>query len=135
MYLSTQADNPELSTVKLGHKALTLLGLQSLTLFAVLVCPQVFDLARLARDELHFLATIMGFRYFIFKELRSVPIFTRQIGMYLVECLQVCPALAMQADVDRTSSRIYIHSDTVYPFELICTSLLALGLAPNGFVV
>ena len=72
---ATQPDNDELSTVELGYKALSL--------FAVSVLyPRVSDLARLACDKLDLsLATSMRFRYFGTKELRSVPIFTRQTGI------------------------------------------------------
>ena len=63
-YWSTQSDNLQLSTVELGYKALSL--------FAVSVYRCVSDLARLARDHTHILATAMRYRYFGTKELRSV---------------------------------------------------------------
>ena len=112
-----------LDTVELGYKALAL--------FAVSVYPRVSDLARLARDELQFLTTAMRFRYFGTKELRSVPVFTRQTGISWVDCLRVCMVLAMQVFTGRTSSRIYIHSDMVYPFQHVFMSQVpsrAIGL-------
>ena len=84
--------------------------------------PRVSDLARLARDKLDFLASAMRFRYFGTKELRSVPIFTRQTGLPRVDQLRVCPVLAMKAYVDRTSTRQYIHSDPVHPFQHVFMS-------------
>ena len=63
------------------------------------------------------LATAMRYRYFGTKELRSVPVFTQQGGISRTECLRVCPVLAMQAYLDRTSSELYRHSDVVYPFQ------------------
>ena len=59
----------------------------------------------------------MRFRYFGTKELRSVTIFTRQTGLSRVDHLRVCPVLAMKAYVDCTSTRQYIHSDPVHPFQ------------------
>ena len=59
----------------------------------------------------------MQFRYFCTKELRSVPVFTRQTGLPRVDQLRVCPVLAIKAYVDRTSTRQYVHSDPVYPFQ------------------
>ena len=84
--------------------------------------PRVCDLARLARDELQFLATAMRFRYFGTKELRSIPIFTWQGGISGVDCLRVCLVLAMQAYVDQTSSRVYIHSNPVWPYRHVFMS-------------
>ena len=94
-YWSTQSNNLQPSTVELGYKALSL--------FAVSVYARVSDLARLARDQLHILATTMRYRYFGTKEFRSIPVFTRQGGISRTECLRVCPVLAMQAYLDRTS--------------------------------
>ena len=84
---STRIDNSQLDTLELGYKALTL--------FAVSVYPRVSDLARIARDKLNFLATAMRFHYFGTKELRSVPVFTRQSGISRVDCLRICLVLAM----------------------------------------
>ena len=64
----------------------------------------------------------MRFRYFGTKELWSVPVFTRQTGLPRVDQLRVCPVLAMKAYVDRTSTRQYIHSDPVHPFEHVFMS-------------
>ena len=64
----------------------------------------------------------MGYRYLGAKELWSVPVFTRQGGISRAECLRVCPALAMQAYLDRTSSELYRHSDMVYPFQHVFMS-------------
>ena len=64
----------------------------------------------------------MRYRYFGTKELRSVSIFPQQGGISRVDCLRVCPVLAMQAYVDRTSSRVYIHSDPVWPYEHVFMS-------------
>ena len=100
--------------------------------------------ARLARGKLDFVATAMWFRYFGTKELRSVPVFTRQTGISRVDCLRACPVLAMQAYVDRTSSRVYIHPDPVWPYQHVFMSQVpsrATGLhfpqrrAPDGFVL
>ena len=113
-YSSTQSDNLQLSTIKLGYKALSL--------FAVSVYPRVSDLARLACDKTEILATAMRYRYFGTKELRSVPVFTRQGGVSRVECLEVCQVLAMQAYLDRTSSELCTHSDVVYPFQHVFMS-------------
>ena len=114
-YWSTQLDNNELSTVELGYKALSL--------FSVSVYPRVSDLARLARDKLDLsLATSMRFRHFGTKELRSVPVFTRQTGISRWAHLRVCPVLAIKAYVDRTSSSKYVHSDPVYPFQHVFMS-------------
>ena len=73
----------------------------------------------------------MRYRYFGTMELWSVPLFTRQGDMSCVECLWVCPVLAMQAYVDRTSFELYIHSDLVYPFpfpSLFLMSQVSTGL-------
>ena len=83
---------------------------------------QVSDLARLARDELQILATAMRYRYFGMKELRLVPVFTRQGGISRIEFLQACPVLVMQAYLDRTSFQLYKHSDLVYPFRHVFMS-------------
>ena len=91
---SSPSDNLQLSTVELGYKAPSL--------FAVSVYPRVSDLARLARDKTQILATAMRYRYFGTKELRTVPVFTRQGGISRADCLWVCPVLAMQAYLDRT---------------------------------
>ena len=64
----------------------------------------------------------MRFRYFGTKELRSVPVFTWQTGLPRVDHLRVCPVLAMKAYVDRTSTRKYIHSDPVHPFQHVFMS-------------
>ena len=64
----------------------------------------------------------MRFRYFGTKELRSVPVFTRQGGISRVDCLRVCPVLATQAYVDRTSSQEYIHFDPVWPYKHVFMS-------------
>ena len=102
-------DSDELDIVELGYKALSL--------FAVSVYPRVSDLARLARDKLDFVASAMRFHYFGTKELRFVQVFTRQTGLPRVDQLRVCPVLAIKAYVDRTSTRQYVHSDPVYPFQ------------------
>ena len=108
-------DNDELNVVELGYKALSL--------FAVSAYPRVSDLARLARDKLDLsLATSLRFRYFGTKELRSVPVFTRQTGISRWAHLRVCPVLAIKAYVDRTSSSKYVHSDPVYPFQHVFMS-------------
>ena len=64
----------------------------------------------------------MRYRYFGTKELRSVPVFTRQGRISRVDCLRVCLVLAMQAYLDRTSSELYKHSDLVYPFQHVWMS-------------
>ena len=64
----------------------------------------------------------MRFRYFGTKELRSVPVFTQQIGLPWVGQLWACPVLAMKAYGDRTSTRQYIHSDPVHPFQHVFMS-------------
>ena len=64
----------------------------------------------------------MRFRYFGTKELRSVPVFTRQTSLPRVDQLRGCPVLAMKAYVDRTSTRQYIHSDPVHPFQHVFMS-------------
>ena len=107
-------DNDELDTVELGYK--------SLSLFAVSVYPRVSDLARLACDKLDFLASAMRFRYFGTKELRLVPVFTRQTGLPQVNQLRVCPVLATKAYVDCTSTRQYVLSDHVQPFQHVFMS-------------
>ena len=84
--------------------------------------PRVFNLARPARDKLDFLAMAMRFRYFGTKELRSVPIFTRQTELPRVDQPQICPVLAMKAYVDRTSTQQYVHSDPVHPFQHVFMS-------------
>ena len=66
----------------------------------------------------------MGYRYFGTKELRSVPVFTRQTGLPRVDQLRVCPVLAIKAYVDRTS-------DPVHPFQHVFMSQVpnwAIGL-------
>ena len=136
-YWSTQSDNDELDTVELGYKALSL--------FAVSVYPRVSDLARLARDKLDFLATAMRFRYFGTKELRSVPVFTRQTGLPRVDQLRVCPVVAIKACVDVhllgnmfTPIRFTLFSMfswLKYPTRLLVfTSRLALRHVLNGSV-
>ena len=106
-YWSTQSNNLQLSTVELGYKC---------------QCTRVSDLARLVRDKTQILAMAMRYRYFGTKELRSVPVFTRQGGISRADCLRVCPVLAMQAYLDRTSSELYKHSDLVYPFQHVWMS-------------
>ena len=64
----------------------------------------------------------MRFRYFGTKELRSVPIFTRQTGISRVTQHRVCPVLAIKAYVDRTPSPKYVHSDPVHPFQHVFMS-------------
>ena len=64
----------------------------------------------------------MRYHYFGTKELRSVPVFTRQGGISRTECLRVCPVLAMQAYLDRTLSELHKHSDLVYPFQHVFIS-------------
>ena len=64
----------------------------------------------------------MRYRYFGTKELRSVPVFTRQGGISRAQCLRVCPVTTMQAYLARTSSDLYEHSDPVYPFEHVFMS-------------
>ena len=64
----------------------------------------------------------MRYHYLGTKELRLVPIFTQQGGISRVDCLWVCPVLAMQAYVDRTSSRAYSHSDPVWPYQHVFMS-------------
>ena len=113
-YWSTQADNDDLSTVELTYKCISL--------FAVSVYPRVSDLARLARCKITILATAMRYRYFGTKELRSVPVFTRQGGISRAQCLRVCPVTTMQAYLARTSSDLYKHADPVYPFEHVFMS-------------
>ena len=113
-YWSTQADNNDLSTVELTYKCISL--------FAVSVYPRVSDLARLARCKITILATAMRYRYFGTKELRSVPVFTRQGGISRAQCLRVCPVTTMQAYLARTSSDLYKHAGPVYPFEHVFMS-------------
>ena len=108
-YWSTQADNSELSTVELGLKALSLFG--------VSVYPRVSDMARLARDKTTFLATAMRYQYFGTKELRSVPVFTRQGGISREQCARVCPVQALQVYIERTSGYLYRPSDLIYKFQ------------------
>ena len=73
--------------------------------------------SRRSSRSLQILATAMRYRYFGTKELRSAPVFTWQGGISRTECLQVCPVLAMQAYLGRTSSELYTHSDLVYLFQ------------------
>ena len=115
-YWSTHEDNLEVNTASLSYKALTL--------FAVSVYPRVSDLVSLARNRLQLSAPAMRFCHLGTKELRSLKVFTRQDGIPGVDYLRVCAVLAMQACVERTSSFLYIHSDTVYPFPHAFMSLV-----------
>ena len=126
-YWSTQSVNFQLSTIKLGYKALSL--------FAISVCPYVSNLAGPACDQTHILPTAMRYHYFSTKELRSVPVFTWQGGITRMECLWVCPVLAMQAHLDRTSSELYGHSDLVYPFRHVFMSQVPSKATSYHFLV
>ena len=114
-YWSRQPPNAELTTVELGYKALSL--------FAVAVYPRPSDLARLSRDKIERLAHGIRYRYFGTKELRAVPKFTGQHGLGFEAQKLVCPALALEAYIDRTADpSLYFHADPAYPFEHVFMS-------------
>ena len=130
-YWSTQSDNLQLSTVELGYKALSL--------FAVLVYPRVFDLARLARDQTQILATAMRYHYFGTKELPSVPVFTRQGGISHADCLRLCRLIWIVPHLNNIDiPTYYTHFDMFlclkYPARLlVTTSRSKLKLVLDGY--
>ena len=63
------------------------------------------------------MATATRFHFFDTKELRSVPVFTRRGGISYVDYPRICPLLALQGYVERTSFPLYILFDPVYSFE------------------
>ena len=125
-YWSRQPPNAELTTVELGYKALSL--------FAVAVYPRPSDLARLSRDRFQRLSNGVRYRYFGTKELRAVPKFTGQHGLGFEMQRLVCPALALEAYIDRTADKsVYFHSDSVYDFEHVFMSQTPARYGPyNG---
>ena len=79
-------------------------------------------MARLARDKTIFPATAMRYQYFGTKELRSVKVFTQQVGISRDHCARVCPVLALKDYIDRTSGQLYRPADLFYPFQHVFMS-------------